>query len=261
MHSNNKIHMLLIEDDLMAMYVTKRTLEDLGCKVTTTDNVANASKLLDSQKFDLILSDISLTDGEAFEILQSVRSKKDNINYNSPFVALTAHSEESYKAKAEEVGFLSLFQKPFSKQKADLLLKMYNSQVDPHDPQDQTISAIDWELAKIRAGREDIAVNVLHAAEAVLTGYRHALKEAYEEDDLDNARFIVNRIKGAISYCGLPRLEKAINSLMDELNKTDSLKTTMAFYDELIEEITRFLDEYKNFNDKMHPEDQEEKKH
>ena len=93
------IDILIIEDHLLNLRVEKELLEAIAnCKITTAMTVSEAKKKLD-RRYDLILLDINLPDGNGIEIARE--AKKQGLNEETSIVAATAHATE------EEVDFLT----------------------------------------------------------------------------------------------------------------------------------------------------------
>lgn len=65
---------LLVEDDAVIGELVHDVLaRDMGCKVTSVENIAGARKVLAKESFELVISDINLPDGDGLGLLPSVR--------------------------------------------------------------------------------------------------------------------------------------------------------------------------------------------
>ena len=97
MPNENKIKILLIEDDpfLLSMYTTKFELENF--KVITAEDGAKGLKLALKEMPDIILLDILLPKIDGFEVLKALKSNK-KVNC-IPVILLTNLSQ---KDKVEE---------------------------------------------------------------------------------------------------------------------------------------------------------------
>jgi len=74
-NSNSRHRVLLIEDDKLDQIAFTRFVEkeNLPYDCTVADSVAQAKKVLSSMQFDVVLSDYSLGDGNALDILDIIR--------------------------------------------------------------------------------------------------------------------------------------------------------------------------------------------
>jgi DNA-binding NtrC family response regulator len=59
---------LLVEDDVEVRPLLEHILMDNGFRVATAENVAIATRLLDSQPFDLVICDVNLPDGSGLTV-------------------------------------------------------------------------------------------------------------------------------------------------------------------------------------------------
>jgi DNA-binding response OmpR family regulator len=64
---------LIIEDHEPTRFLRRRLLRDAGYKVAEAANVTEALLLLETYRYDLILSDLNLPDGNGFALCRSVR--------------------------------------------------------------------------------------------------------------------------------------------------------------------------------------------
>jgi PAS domain S-box-containing protein len=89
---------LLIEDDKIDQMAFRRLVEDqkLPYDYTIAGSVSEARKILDAERFDIIISDHSLGDGTAFDILGSVG--------DTPIILVTGVGDEELVVKAWRAG-------------------------------------------------------------------------------------------------------------------------------------------------------------
>jgi len=88
------IKVIILEDEPAALQRLKRMLKDIRPEYTiigSADNIADAHNLVKDADFDLILSDIELSDGTCFEVFE----KKDP---EKPIIFITAYNDYAIKA-------------------------------------------------------------------------------------------------------------------------------------------------------------------
>jgi PAS domain S-box-containing protein len=95
---HTKCKILLIEDDKIDQLVFERFVEDeeLPYDCTIVGSVSEALRILDCEQFDVIVSDYSLGDGTALDILNSVKT--------TPIVLTTGVGDEGVAVKAWKAG-------------------------------------------------------------------------------------------------------------------------------------------------------------
>lgn len=100
---------LLVEDNEILAKVLIYSLEQKKYQVIHTLNVENTLKILKTEKIDLAILDVSLPDGNGFDLYRNNIKEK---NISSIF--LTAKDEEDNIVKGLELGAEDYITKPFS---------------------------------------------------------------------------------------------------------------------------------------------------
>lgn len=100
--------LLLVEDDKSIVSNLTEFLTREGFAVKSASGQARAIKLLDSEKFDLVLLDISLADGNGFAVCSAIKS-----DYHIPVIFLTASGDEYSTVTGFDLGADDYIPKPF----------------------------------------------------------------------------------------------------------------------------------------------------
>ena len=100
---------LLVEDDNAIAIVIRAALEDEGYIVEATDSVAGRDRLLANAAFDVMLTDVMLTDGDGLETLGAVRAAWPAM----PVIVLSAQNTLDTAVRATGGGAFEYFPKPF----------------------------------------------------------------------------------------------------------------------------------------------------
>lgn len=109
-HIKPPMKVLLVEDSALLRDVITENLKD--CKQIDISQFAatqsNATVLLDSQQFDMLLVDIELAEGNGFEVIKHIQS----IPFKAPIlVMLTNNAHPHYRLYAKELGVQYYFDK------------------------------------------------------------------------------------------------------------------------------------------------------
>jgi diguanylate cyclase (GGDEF)-like protein len=93
-----KIRTLVIEDDKVDQMAFKRFVKDenLPYNYDIAGSVSEAKKILDSQRFDITITDYSLGDGTAFDIFDLIK--------DTPIIIVTGSGDEEIAVKAMKAG-------------------------------------------------------------------------------------------------------------------------------------------------------------
>ena len=102
------MQILLVEDNKSITKALTYNLEQNKYKVLSTETVAEAKELLKTEKIDLIILDITLPDGNGFDLYKEI--KKVEIST----IFLTARDDENDIVKGLELGAEDYVTKPFS---------------------------------------------------------------------------------------------------------------------------------------------------
>lgn len=110
---------LLVEDDRHIVENLTEYLEGEGFRVASASGQARALERLERERFDLVLLDISLSDGNGFAVCSAVKAL-----YHLPVIFLTASGDEYSTVTGFEVGADDYIPKPFRPR--ELLMRVKN---------------------------------------------------------------------------------------------------------------------------------------
>lgn len=99
---------LLVEDDLTLAMGIEYSLESENYQVDLANNYAQGKKLVDKGKYDLIILDIQLPDGNGFDLCKYIRKDRE-----TPIIFLTAKDEEVNIVMGLDIGGDDYITKPF----------------------------------------------------------------------------------------------------------------------------------------------------
>lgn len=102
--------LLLLEDDISLIDGLKYSLNKNGFEIDVVRTVAEAqNRLLEIEKYDLLILDVTLPDGTGFEVCEKVRKQ----NMQIPIIFLTASDEEVNIIRGLDCGGDDYVTKPF----------------------------------------------------------------------------------------------------------------------------------------------------
>ena len=118
----NKQHVLVLDDDASVLSSLNRLFisKKVKWKYSLVASVAEAMKLIQSEKFDLLVSDIRMPGSDGFHLLKSLQENSDLVDL--PIVMFSAYDHPSLKTKALELGAVDLMKK--SSQPEELLARI-----------------------------------------------------------------------------------------------------------------------------------------
>lgn len=134
-------NILLVEDNEAIIMGLKYSLEQENIKVIIAQNVIETKQKLNQEKIDLILLDVSLPDGNGFDICKEIKQKQD-----IPVIFLTAQDEETSVVFGLDLGADDYITKPFRTRE---LISRINSVLRRYGKKEDTTNIVQYKNIKI----------------------------------------------------------------------------------------------------------------
>ncbi len=100
---------LLVEDDVFLRDGLTDVLKSESYSVTAAENCTKAKNFLDSEKFDIVILDVMLPDGNGLSLCESIRDSGNTV----PILFLTALDDEIQIVRGLDAGADDYVTKPF----------------------------------------------------------------------------------------------------------------------------------------------------
>ena len=200
---------LLVEDDKSIVTNLTEYLTKEGYTVKSASGQKDALQLVEREKFDLVLLDIALSDGNGFAVCKAIKS-----DHHIPVIFLTASGDEYSTVTGFELGADDYIAKPFRPRElvtriknilrltrgTNLVIRIGNILVDmdkgivSKNGNDLHLSALEYRLLLVFLGNRGIVLSGTQLLEAIwdiagdfvndntLTVYIKRLREKLEED-------------------------------------------------------------------------------
>lgn len=238
--------LLIIEDDKTCLFAEKNVLSAYTHKIDSAENVKQALEKLAARHYDLVISDLGLPDGSGNDIVTKIKTNPESLNYETHFVAMTAHQDAEKHQEAIAAGFDAIGTKPLNTEKTIEWLKTYPAKHEAIELAEEWPSVIDLALGMQRIGAksENDAVEALKILHQTLQEDIPTLKEAQKSKDMDKAQEILHKIRGGLCYSGTPRLEEACKLLQSEMQYTSDFKKTTELFMLVYHEANLFREEF-----------------
>ena len=126
---SSKVRVLIVEDNSVNQRLFQIILKNLGVTAQTAENGAVALRMLQGEKYDLILMDCHMPEMDGFSACRAFREYEKGIYVTrTPVVAVTANAMKGEKERCLAAGMDDFLTKPLEKNDLQLLLLRY---VDP----------------------------------------------------------------------------------------------------------------------------------
>ena len=116
---NNKLHILIVDDDDRIRDLLKNFLSENNYIVSTAENSDQAKEKLKYLRFDIIILDVMMPGQNGYDLTKEIKSK-----FKVPIILLTAKGEVENRIKGLELGADDYISKPFEPK--ELLLRIKN---------------------------------------------------------------------------------------------------------------------------------------
>lgn len=114
-------HVLVIEDDAMTRGVLRAMFEALACDVTEAADGVDGSSQMETQDFDLIVTDIFMPNQDGIETIRKIRRARNNVC----ILAISADDQNrdiNYLKMAERIGADYSLCKPLKSEQLENIL-------------------------------------------------------------------------------------------------------------------------------------------
>lgn len=106
----NRARLLLVEDDehlaeLIMLYLWS---DDSGVQIEHATRVSDAKKAMANKKFDLLISDYDLPDGNGLDVVKAFYK----FHKSAPAIMMSARNDPSFRSEVTQAGVINLFEKP-----------------------------------------------------------------------------------------------------------------------------------------------------
>lgn len=146
---------LLVEDNETIIMGLSYSLEQEGFEIVSSKTRKDAEKVLTSEKIDLVLLDVTLPDGNGFDICKFVKQKLD-----IPVIFLTAQDEETSVVVGLDLGADDYVIKPFRTRelisRINSVLRRYDKNIEKSNIVQYKNIRIDTNKAKVYKDDEEI---------------------------------------------------------------------------------------------------------
>lgn len=106
----NSYNILLVDDDYDCLNLFNYYLSQAGHQIKTADSIKSIKKQLEKNKFDIIVTDLNLTDGKADQIIKELNTKIKKT------IVMTANPTNEKRDALYQAGFDQVLSKPLNQE-------------------------------------------------------------------------------------------------------------------------------------------------
>ncbi len=161
-------HILLVDDDSLIQSMCAAALQEAGFGISAGSCVADAVKLFNLKKPDLMILDIGLPDGSGFDVCRRLGLKPPSA---LPFIFMTIKGDIKTRLEGFQLGAHDYIQKPFAVE--ELLARV---RVHLHLKQERdNLARRNYDLELRERLRQDLTDMILHDLRTPLTSIKGSL--------------------------------------------------------------------------------------
>ncbi len=139
-----ELSVLIVEDDPNTLLMFGRVVESQGAKCVLVGTFEDAMKATTDQRFDMLLVDRKLPDGDGIDLIEQVR----HTDPKALVVMVTAHGTIDIAVQAMKMGAWDFLAKPFCFERLEVLLQ----RVKEHLASQRENERLRREVMEVRAG-------------------------------------------------------------------------------------------------------------
>ncbi|AHE67611.1 PAS domain-containing sensor histidine kinase [Legionella oakridgensis] len=252
--------LLLVEDNHIALKMLENYATKCNCQFLSISDAEQALQLVQSQEFDLVITDIGLPGMSGDELAREIRSlESHHKKHPMPVIGLTAHADGEIKASCLKAGMNEIFSKPINLNQMHAILNTYLSSknsipteksevtadsygklgLDLPDTEEELFTLDKYPLLDVDSaiksiGNEETMHDILQLmmSEEIQHDINH-LKSAHEQKDWETIEKLAHKMKGGAVYIGTVKMKYACQYL-ERYYKAGHRKQLELLYQQLI---------------------------
>lgn len=196
---------LVVDDCATNRIILQKRLEKLSIEVVTASSGAEALQAFQQDVFPIVFLDIQMPEMDGFTVVRRLRE----MNADVPFIAWTC-SVEASADDLKSLGFADVLDKPLTTVSFQQVIQRYfgvgmgtsEEGHDSHGSLQRDLQRLDF----------DPGIRALQLRQQMNQSIAEVC-QALDENDWDEAKFLVRRLRGAMKVAGLPHLAAQLKAL------------------------------------------------
>lgn len=225
------LKLLIIEDDIIDQLTLTRLIKknNLDCKITVSMQIQEAKSIMQSQNFDLVICDLNLPDGKAFDLGELISKQA--------FILLSGHLEQEIIDTAIRLGAIQVLQKSSELIQLRSILyliqlmlseKMEHPAPPPEKPK-LTAPTSRFNLQPLMKAFNNHIESVAGTLEDFLNEKANMnleIQTAKQSENRKSIKFVAHKLKSRCALIGLKTQQKIAEKIELESGEIDMLSLT-----------------------------------
>ncbi len=251
--------LLIVDDNKLNIKVAKRAVQDFNFSIDEAENGEECvNKVVSKGPYDLILMDIMMPvmSGET-----ALRKLKEDKNFKTPVIALTADAIAGAKEKYIKEGFVGYLAKPFNKEQIKTLLDTIFLEEDKNEESEEIVEfndIIPRDINSLKNNDIDVAGALEYFDDEktyneMLRSWLLSspnkiirLKEAINKDDIEQINTMIHNIESDAECFGFKKVEEEASYYLEKANENDYkyIKENINKLIKLVENTQKLIEKY-----------------
>ena len=253
---------LVVDDTEMNLTVFKSLLKQTKVKIDTAESGEKMLKMVVKKHYDVIFLDHRMPQMDGIEAYEIMKGLEDNLNKDTPVIALTANAVSGAREEYMKHGFTDYLSKPINGAVLEEMLEHYlpaekilsvsifngddnyKSGLSEDIPKDSfllKLRDIDLDLAVNNCGSVETLEEVIFDFYSSIDAKSDAIENYLKEEDIRNYTVLVHALKSSARIIGANELSTMAAELEDLGNRANI---------DLIQEKTpALLEKYRSYKD------------
>jgi len=236
--------MLMIEDNPANLIYAKGVFRDWGIELDVAESISEVSPMIAKTRYDCILSDVKLPDGNGLEFIADLRQNTNAINQQTPVIVLTASANEKEASYSKSINVQSYIGKPFPpellvselKRVLDTPIKKKKKKSILTRKKPPKEEAYFHQLQKTFKNKNEIKIEMIDIFLEQIPLALAKMEADLPKDNIDDFHFHAHRIKSTINIIGLPKLSPIITEIDEYCYKKIYLERVPALFEQFKEQ-------------------------
>jgi CheY-like chemotaxis protein len=211
---------LIVENNLMNLYIAKTHLSAWGMEVTMVENGQQAVEAYQKNRHDVVLMDLQMPGMNGIDTAKIIKSlvTKDEV----PIIAVTAHAVEDEKKRCIDAGMSSYIAKPYRSQdlKMALITALGNNFSPTTGLKEEHSNGNDSEPLQVAANTDtQWTIDLINIYFTISMPLVREMNECCEKFDTAGFRAVLYKFLKSVKRLDIPPFSRIIERFLDDTTK------------------------------------------
>jgi len=211
----DRVRVLVVEDNPINLQVASRNLEKLGCEVHAAKNGAEGVAMLQQHDVAVVFMDIQMPVMDGFEATRVIREQEAKTGKHVPIVAMTAHAMAGYRELCLQAGMDGYITKPLRLVDMGRALSRWANTADESEPSEASGASAVPETPAAPAEPEPVPRSPAASATVLEDLDAPVLDQAQIDEVSDGSPDTLRELFDMLLETGVTNLDHASQALQD----------------------------------------------